>query len=279
MRNITSKTRLLGVLGNPIKHSLSPLMMNAAFEEKGIDAVYLGFEVDNLEAAVKGAKALGFLGLNITVPFKEKVLPFLNSLSPDAAQIGAVNTVCFEKEPEGQNTDGLGFIRALEEKGVSLQKAKVLVLGAGGASKAVSFAAAGKGAEVTVANRTVSKAEELASAIRKAGHSANACSLDPISLEGYSLLVNATSIGLKGEPSPVQDIPKGMAVMDLVYKETDLVSKAEQAGAEIVPGIDMLLHQGAASFELWFGEKAPLKVMRSALTRGMHGQDASEEKC
>ena len=265
MKDVTSRTRSLGILGDPVSHSLSPLMMNAAFEEKGIDARYLAFQPHDLESAVSGARALGFVGLNITVPFKERILPLLRSLSPKAQAIKAVNTVCFGKEPEGQNTDGLGLVMALEENDIRLDGEKVLILGAGGAARAACFALSEEGADMAIANRTVSKAESLAQEIREAGYQASSCSLDHLDLENNSLLINATSIGLNGEPSPVRDIPKNITVMDLVYKETDLISKARDSGAKIVPGISMLLHQGAASFELWFDEKAPVEVMRSAL--------------
>jgi len=266
MRQITAKTRLLGVIGNPIQHSLSPKMMNAAFEANGIDARYLAFEVNGLEAAVNGARSLGLIGLNVTVPFKEKVLPFLDSLSPEAERVGAVNTIAFGKSPEGYNTDGIGAVMAIKERGLYLGDADVLVLGAGGAAKAVSFAIAEAGAEVTIANRTLSKAESLSNALASAGYSSSHCSISDIPLtKKYSLIINATSAGLNGEPSLLPDIPKYVYAMDLVYKETDFISKAKSAGAKVIPGIDMLLYQGAAAFELWFNEKAPVEVMRSAL--------------
>ena len=266
MKPITARTKLLGVIGNPIQHSLSPLMMNAAFDASGIDARYMAFEVSDLESAVSGARSLGFIGLNVTVPFKEKVLPFLGSLSPEAELSGAVNTIVFGGSPEGHSTDGIGAVTAIKERGLYLGDADVLILGAGGAAKAISFAIAEAGAEVTIANRTVSKAESLSNALISAGYSSLYCSLSDIPLtKKYSLIINATSVGLNGEPSLLPDLPKYVYAMDLVYKETDFIAKAKSAGAKIIPGLDMLLYQGAAAFELWFDEKAPVDVMRSAL--------------
>jgi len=259
---------VFGLLGNPVGHSLSPPMHEAAYAELGMDARYVTFEPEPeaLPAALEGAAALGIAGLNVTIPFKRDVLELVE---PDdlAARIGAVNTVDLsDGPPTGHNTDAEGVVRAFERHGVALDGTAVVV-GAGGAGRAVAFALADAGMEVRVANRTVERAEELAGAV--AGASAHPLSALPGLLADASVLVNATSVGMEGDTSPVpaEALHGGLAVLDAVYRpvETRLLRDAASAGATTVDGAWMLLYQGVAAFERWTGREAPAEAMNDAL--------------
>jgi shikimate dehydrogenase len=284
--------QVFGLLGNPVGHSLSPPMHEAAYEKVGIDARYVTFEPvpDDLPDAIAGARALGIEGLNVTIPFKQDVLDLC---VPDdlAARIGAVNTLDFtsvadgsiagaatdgtdpdENErvlPRGYNTDAIGARRALEDGGVALE-GRAVVVGAGGAGRAIAVALADSGMEVQVANRTTETARELASAL-PAGANASGHGLDalPALLADASVLVNATSVGMEEDRSPVpaEALHSGLGVLDAVYRpvETRLLREASAAGATTVDGAAMLLHQGAASFERWSGQSPPLEAMDAAL--------------
>jgi shikimate dehydrogenase len=259
--------QVYGLIGNPVGHSVSPPMHEAAYEELGIDARYVTFEPssDALGMALDGASALGVSGLNVTIPFKENVLPLVE---PDslAERIGAVNTVDFDGEPTGHNTDAAGVTRALEHHDVSLSGTAVVV-GAGGAGRAVSFALADEGVDVRIANRTVSRAERLAEDVPNA----TAHGLDGLDalLADADLLVNATSVGMESDETPVprEALHADLAVLDAVYKplETRLLRDAHDIGATTVDGAWMLLYQGVEAFELWTGRDAPVDVMNNAL--------------
>ncbi|PSQ12584.1 shikimate dehydrogenase [Halobacteriales archaeon QS_5_70_15] len=261
---------VFGLLGNPVGHSLSPPMHEAAYEELGMDARYVTFEPerDALPAALEGAAALGIAGLNVTIPFKEDVLE-LALVEPDdlARRIGAVNAVDLSTDPPtGHNTDAEGVIRAFERHDVPLEGTAVVV-GAGGAGRAVAFALADAGMDVRIANRTVERAEELAADVGDA----TAHPLPDLSdlLADASVLVNATSVGMEEEatPVPADALHGGLAVLDAVYRpvETRLLRDADAAGATTVDGAWMLLYQGIAAFERWTGREAPVEAMNRAL--------------
>jgi len=258
---------VFGLLGNPVGHSLSPPMHEAAYDELGMDARYVTFEPepDALPAALEGAAALGIAGLNVTIPFKRDVLDLVE---PDdlALRIGAVNTVDLSGTPTGHNTDAEGVVRALERHEVSLEGTAVVV-GAGGAGRAAAFALADAGMRVRIANRTVERAEELAEAVEGAtAHPLSA--LDDL-LADASVLVNATSVGMEEDatPVPATALHDGLAVLDAVYTpvETRLLRDAAAAGATTVDGAWMLLYQGVAAFERWTGREAPVDAMNAAL--------------
>jgi shikimate dehydrogenase len=265
-----------GLVGNPVEHSLSPPMHEAAYDEVGLDARYVTFEppADAGAAAVGSAATLGVAGLNVTIPFKQQVLAAVEP-DPLAARIGAVNTVDFATDPPtGYNTDATGVTRALSHHDVDLAGTAVVV-GAGGAGRAVAFALAEEGMAVHVANRTVPKARDLAEAVGDAhprGPEAVAGGgLDalPDLLADADVLVNATSVGMDEDRSPV---PAGalyadLAVLDAVYSpvETRLLREAAAAGARTVDGAWMLLFQGVEVFERWTGESAPVGAMNDAL--------------
>ncbi len=286
---LSAETELVGLIGHPVEHSLSPIMHNAAFEKKGLDYVYLAFNVppDRLEEAVFGARALGIVGLNVTIPHKVAVMDLCDELDRDAELVGAVNTLKFSEDSiEGYNTDGEGFLRALREKtGFEPKGAKCVVLGAGGAARAVVFKLGDEGAsEIIVANRTPEKAVKLAEEVsEKLGVEARGIRLDREALEEElmeaDLLVDATPVGMypnvEEPPLVTADMMHpDLIVNDLVYNppKTRLLEEAEKAGATPVSGVGMLVHQGALAFEIWTGEEAPVDVMRRAVLEAL-GRD------
>ena len=261
--------QVYGLVGHPVGHSLSPPLHEAAYEALGLDARYVTFEPDPdaLGAALEGARALGVAGLNVTIPFKEAAL---DHVAPDplAARIGAVNTVDLGVDPPaGYNTDAAGARRALERHGVDLDGAAAVVVGAGGAGRAIAVALADAGARVAVANRTVERAEAVADLL----DDGSAHGLEAVAdlLDGADLLVNATSVGLEEDASPVpaDALAADLTVMDAVYRplETRLLRDAAAAGARTVDGGWMLLYQGVEAFERWTGLEAPVEAMHAAL--------------
>ncbi len=259
-----------GLLGNPVGHSLSPPMHEAAYDELDLDARYVTFEPDRdaIAAAVDGAAELGVAGLNVTIPFKQDVLDLVDA-DEMARRIGAVNTIDFTGagEPTGHNTDAAGALRALRDHGVTIDGADAVVVGAGGAGRAVSFGLADAGATVAIANRTESTAHDLAAAVPAAtGHGLDALST---LVADADVLVNATSVGMEEDatPVPAELLHDDLAVMDAVYRplETRLLEAAAGAGATTVDGAWMLLYQGVEAFELWTGQDAPVDAMNAAL--------------
>jgi shikimate dehydrogenase len=258
-----------GLIGNPVGHSLSPSMHEAGYEALGIDARYVTLEPapDDVGAAIEGATALGVAGLNVTIPFKQDVL---DHVEPDdlAARIGAVNTVDFSGDrPTGHNTDAAGVLRAFERHDVDVAGRQAVVVGAGGAGRAAAFALADAGADVSIANRTVDNAHDLADDVPGAtGHGLDA--LGEL-LADADVLVNATSVGMQEDatPVPAEALHGDLAVLDAVYRplETRLLRDAAAAGATSIDGAWMLLFQGVESFERWTGEDAPVDEMNRAL--------------
>jgi len=264
---------VFGLIGNPVGHSLSPPMHEAAYERLGMDARYVTFEPpeDAGTRAVESAVTLGVRGLNVTIPFKQAVLGAVEPAAL-AARIGAVNTVdCSTDPPTGYNTDATGLVRAFEHHDVTLSGVAVVV-GAGGAGRAAAFALAAEGMDVHVANRTVGRAVDLAAAVDEGhdgvfgGHPLDAL---PDLLSGADVLVNATSVGMEEDRSPVPAgaLHGGLSVLDAVYApvETRLLQDAGEAGATTVDGAWMLLYQGVEAFERWTGRDAPVGAMNDAL--------------
>jgi len=276
--------KLVGVFGDPVAHSLSPAMHNAAFRALGLPYRYLKFHVPlyQLKKALRGTVALGFEGINLTIPLKEAALHLMDRVTREARRVGAVNTVtCAGGRLLGHNTDGEGFLRSLKEAwGFHPRGARVVVLGAGGAARAVAFALADAGTrELTLVNRTLGRATRLARAIsRTLGVKVRAYPLGPRTdwprlLGQADLLVNATSAGLKREPSlvPASALAPPLKVADLIYNppETALLRVARRRGVKAINGTGMLLHQGALVFERWTHRRAPVEVMRRALTQAL----------
>ena len=278
---INAATRLCAVLGSPIRHSASPEMHNAAFAVLGLNWRYLAFEVDpkNLCAAIEGARAMNFAGLNLTVPHKLLAVDMVDELDTSAKTWGAVNTINFENgRAIGFNTDADAIVSSLrEDLQIELRGKKVLLLGAGGAGRTAALKLAAENvAELFLVNRTVSKAQEIAAEIKKQFPSVK------ISV-GYpkaeiDLLLNATSLGLKPEDgSPLDEkqfsLKQTRAVYDMIYQpaETKLLVAAKAAGCKTANGIGMLVHQGAQAFEIWTGQPAPVAVMRRAVEGSVYG--------
>ena len=260
--------QVFGLIGDPVGHSVSPPMHEAAYDELGMDARYVTFEpsAEALGTALDGAGALGIRGLNVTIPFKEHVLPHVDP-DPLAERIGAVNTIDFSGEPTGHNTDAAGVTRALGHHEVDLSGTAVVV-GAGGAGRAASFALADEGMDVRIANRTVSRAESLADDVPGAT-SQGLEDLESL-LADADVLINATSVGMEAPdqtPVPRDALHGDLAVLDAVYEplETRLLREAAAVGATTVDGAWMLLFQGVEAFERWTDRDAPVAAMNDAL--------------
>lgn len=290
---ISGTTKVCGLFGDPVEHSFSPAMQNAAFSSLGLDYVYVPFLVTpaDLGQALAAVRALNLVGVNVTVPHKEKVLPFLDELAPEAEIAGAVNTIVRQGgRLSGHNTDGAGFLRALEaDAGFAPEGKNVLVLGAGGAARAVSAALARAGArEIRIAGRTAQKAAALAREIneRTRGRARAIRWGEEDLLEALpdvQLVVQATPVGMHPRPEdcppfPFQGLQSGHLVCDLIYHPplTKFLARAKAAGARILNGLGMLLYQGVLAFELWTGVSAPVEVMRRALVEELHHQSSSK---
>ncbi len=268
---------IYGVFGDPIAHSMSPNMHNAAFRELGMKCTYHAFRVstDNLKEALLGAKAMGFGGLNLTVPLKQEALKIIEA-DPMAESIGAINTVDFKEGITGYNTDGLGAKRALEENGVHVKGAHVLIVGAGGAARAIAFQLSRDGAEITIANRTEEKAMDLAKDVSSVGL-ARGCGLDALRecIDSSDILVNCTTQGMHPNTettvATAGDMHPELTVFDIVYNplETRLLKEAQKAGAKTVTGEMMLVYQGAEAFRIWTGVEPPVNVMKQAVLEGL----------
>lgn len=278
--NTNGRTKLVGLIGYPIEHSLSPAMHNSAFAVLNLNWCYVPLPVppERLGEAVAGLQALSFVGANVTVPHKEAVIPYLDEVTPEAQAIGAVNTIVVREDKLiGYNTDWQGFLTALSEVGFNPQGKRAVVLGAGGAARAVVYALAQGGAQVTVLNRTPSRAQALVQDFSPLFPHRSLVSLPftPQTLEVQTteahLLVNTTPVGMWPEVDQStwpEDLafPGHLTVFDLVYNpgETKLLRQARAAGAKGIGGLGMLVHQGAAAFKLWTGEEAPIETMYGA---------------
>ncbi len=276
--NISGKTHVCGVIGDPIEHTLSPIIHNAAFCSLNLDFAYLAFKVTPAQVgnAIAGMRALDIVGLNVTMPHKEAVIKHLDQIDEAAKFLNAVNTI-HNKDDKlfGYNTDGIGALKALKENGANPQGKRVLLLGCGGAARAIAYALVQEADELVVLNRTVSEAKELAVQLKSMFDkkvTADLLSANVIQekLSDTDILINATSVGMNSNLSQSLIKPEwlisNLMVMDIVYNpvETKLVRDAKSVGAKVVSGVEMLIYQGASSFEIWTGKPAPIKVMRTA---------------
>lgn len=276
---ISGRTRICGVIGDPIEHTLSPIMQNAAFAKLHLDYVFIAMKVKagELDSAIRGARSLGIHGLNVTMPHKTAVAKLLDRLDADAGFLGAVNTILnINGKLEGYNTDGVGAEKALKENGIKLSGKKALLLGAGGAAKAISLSLARQTRELTILSRSPEKARTLAEKLGKTfGRKIVTGSLSPNtikkSIERTDVLINATSVGMTPHTGESLVEPhwlrSDLSVMDIVYNplETELAKDAKNAEAKVVSGVEMLVFQGAAAFEIWTNREAPVKTMRDAI--------------
>ncbi len=262
---VDQHTRLYGVAGNPIGHSLSPAVHNAAFGERGINAVYLAFESMDIEGCIRGMRALSIKGMSITIPYKSKVIPLLDDLDRIAEDIGAVNTILnYEGRLIGYNTDAMGALIALREK-VDIEGKVCGIIGAGGAARAIGYILKKNGAEIVIANRSEKRGQELAGKLR-CGY----IKLNEVKDLDAEILINTTPLGMHPEtgicPVPEKALKEGMAVMDIIYNplETRLLSLAKEKGCVIIDGLSMFINQAAEQFRLWTGLDAPFALMRKA---------------
>jgi shikimate dehydrogenase len=262
---INGHTKIYGILGRPVTHSLSPAMHNAAFAKLGINAVYVPFPVTDLPRAVAGLRGLAIGGASVTIPFKEEIIPLLDELDPQAARMAAVNTVVNrEGRLFGYNTDWLGAITALKAQ-TGIVGEHVLLLGAGGAARAIAFGILENGGRVTITDLDAPRAVALARDLAVEAIPLNALGQCPA-----SILINATPVGmapdLEGLPVEPELLSRFTLVMDIVYRPllTRLLREAQMHGARTIDGLQMLIHQATAQFKLWTGKEAPLETMSRA---------------
>jgi len=267
---ITGKTKIAGIFGYPVEHTLSPAMHNAAFEALGLDYCYIPFSVhpDLLSAAIEGIRALNLLGVNITVPHKERVMPMLDKINGEASFIGAVNTiVSSDGQLTGYNTDGRGFMQSLSESGINVRERNVLIVGAGGAARAIGYYLAQEVKALYIYGRTRERAERLVQDLKKVA--VNVSTLQDISpADRFHMIINATPLGLRDDdPLPLDTglLHREQMVCDLIYRDTRFLREASKRGCATLNGLGMLLWQGVFAFELWTGRRPDVEIMRKAL--------------
>jgi shikimate dehydrogenase len=273
--NISGRTKIVGIFGYPVEHSLSPCMHNAAFRYLNIDFCYVPFLIkpESLPVAVNSIRALGISGVNVTIPHKEKVIAFLDDLSEEAKFIGSVNTITnSDGRLTGFNTDGKGFMSSLTEAGIDVSGKKILLLGAGGAARAVGYCLCKEVSHLFIYNRTAGRAESLKTHLFQLNKNVATVSEDSINnglfIGDIDMIVNSTPLGMKSaDPMPldVSLLKADQVVCDLIYKDTPFIKAASELGCRTLNGLGMLLWQGVLAFEKWTGIKPPIEVMREAL--------------
>jgi len=267
---IDQHTELYGVLGYPIRHSLSPVMHNAAFSAKYINAVYLAFETPDIKGAIAGIRALGIKGMSVTIPYKEKIITYIDELDPTAEEIGAINTIVNQDGYLiGYNTDGIGALKALKEN-MKLKGTKCLIVGSGGAAKSIGFTLKHEGAEIIITNRTFNRGKELSDLL-----SCNSVPWEDINRIKADLIVQTTPVGMTPHielcPIPEDILRPGMVVMDIIYNpmQTKLLKLALSKGCTTINGISMFVYQGAEQFMLWTGLKPPITIMKTTVEKAL----------
>lgn len=286
--DISGKTKICSVIGDPIKHSLSPTIQNAAFNHLNLNFIFLAFKVRTaeLELAIQGMRSLNIHGLNVTMPHKNKVINYLDEIDSTVEFLNSANTIVNKKgQLHGYSTDGIGAVKALQENGIDLSSSKVVLLGAGGAGRAIAFSIADNVKELIVLNRDVKKVKNLGLDLKlkfNTNIQYGTLSQDSIqkNLRSSNLLINATNVGMIPNSKLSIVDPKllnsDLTVMDIVYNplETKLLSDAKIVGAKTINGVEMLIYQGAASFELWTGRKAPIEIMKLAILKKISNKGA-----
>ena len=275
--SINSHTKLYSIFGNPVRHSLSPIMQNAAFRSSGINAVYLAFELQNIKEAISSMKALNIYGASVTIPFKREAIKYLDEIDPLAHQIGSVNTL---KNANGKiigyNTDGYGALSSLTQNSVEIQGSNVLILGNGGSARAIAFALLNEDANITIAGRNVNRILTLINDLREMSTNVEYTLIKDISVElakGIDVIINTTPVGMKPNidslPIDKNLILKEHTVFDIVYSPntTKLLQIGKSKGCRTIHGIEMLVHQGAKQFEIWTGLKAPFDDMKRSIEK------------
>ena len=283
--SLSGKTQVYGVIGDPIDHTLSPAIHNAAFKHLKLDCVFLAFRVKaaDLDNAVRGVRGLGIRGLNVTMPHKTAIIRYLDEADSTVKFLGSANTILNDAgQLSGSSTDGAGALYALRENGASPAGKKVLLLGAGGAAKAIAHALAKEAETLCILNRIPEKAVVLADALSRmfnkkiVGNILSGSTIEK-NLQDADILINATSVGMHPSVNESLVAPQwlkpNLVVMDIVYTpfETKLATDAKAAGARVISGVEMLLYQGVASFQIWTGHAAPVEVMRTAALKTLAG--------
>lgn len=274
---ISGRTKVTGLFGYPVEHSLSPAMHNAAFRHLNMDYCYVTFSVkpDFLADAVKAIRALNLAGVNVTVPHKENVIPYLDEIDGEALSIGAVNTIKNENgRLIGYNTDGRGFMQSLSESSIDIKEKRILIIGSGGASRAIGYYLCKESSVVYLYDIDIQKAQSLVNYLRTIKENVVVVDEKDISrkdfFRGVDIIINATPLGLRPEdplPINISFINREHIVCDLIYKETPLLKEASMIGCKTLDGMGMLLWQGVFAFQIWTAVVPPVEVMRDALVR------------
>lgn len=271
-------TKTYAVIGDPIDHSLSPNIHNAAYKELGMDCTYIAYKIPKgeLAAGIEALKSIKIAGFNVTIPHKVEMIKYLDMVDEDCSVIGATNTVTNDNgKLKGYNTDMDGFLDPIRKRNLPIKDSNVLLLGAGGAARAIAVGfSKEKASSITIANRTIQNANNLVQFVHKIGIDANSISIKEAgeSASKYNFIVNATSVGLKNEPSLIstKTINENSVVYDIVYSpiNTDLIKQSKKNGATIIYGYEMLLEQAARSFKIWHDRDAPYDAMKKAILGG-----------
>lgn len=276
---VSAQTKVLCVIGHPIEHSMSPVMHNAAISDLNLDYIYLAFDIfpSNLSLVVKGFRAFNIMGINVTIPFKQKILKYLDEIEPMAQKIGAVNAI---KNDEGyligRNTDAEGAMKAFLDAGYSLPGKNILLLGAGGAARAIAYIMAEEAKKIVIANRTIKKAIKIANELKKYFNTNievqnNSASVLKEESKKADILINTTPIGMHPNvqlsPINAEFLHEDLIVYDIVYNplETKLIRDATEKGCKTIGGLDMLVNQGALSFEWWTNKKPNVNLMKNKI--------------
>ncbi|MHA1649761.1 MAG: shikimate dehydrogenase [Candidatus Helarchaeota archaeon] len=280
---ITGKTKLCILIGNPVEHSMSPKMHNAAFQELGLDYVYVALRVDNdkVKEAIEGIRAFNIKGANVTVPHKIKAMQYLDEIDPVAENIGAINTILNrDGYLYGTNTDGIGAVRSLQEENVDLKNKKIVMIGAGGVARPISYNFAPDAKDFVLFDIAQNAVQNLTDELnKKLGGNIRGYKSDPAiiakELQDADIFINATPVGMYPNINhsviPKELLRKDLVVFDVVYNplETKLLKDAKAVGAKAISGVMMLVYQGVAAFELWTGKKAPVALMKKMVLEGL----------
>lgn len=277
MNNINANTALYCIFGNPVRHSLSPVMQNAAFKASMIDAVYLAFEVKNIENALLAMKSLNIRGASVTIPFKIDVIDHLDEVDSLALEIGSVNTLHnVNGRIIGYNTDGYGAVDALINNNIQIKDSNILIIGNGGSARAIAFTLIMQGANIFIAGRNAERIKPLVHDLRKKKPEIEYCLIKDISLDfikQIDIIINTTSVGMTpnidNTPIDTDLIYSRHTIFDIVYSPnmTKLLLAGSDKNCKIVRGIEMLINQGARQFEIWTGKKAQISVMEDVLRK------------
>ncbi len=267
------------VIGDPIDHSLSPNIHNAAFRSLNLDCTYIAYKIpkNELVSGIEALKAIKITGFNVTIPHKIEMMKLLDEMDTTCRVIGAVNTVSNENgKLKGYNTDMIGFLDPIKRKNLTIKDSDVLLLGAGGAARAIIVGMIKeKARKITIANRTLDNANKLATFAEKIGGNVNTVSMQEVNelISEYKFIINSTSVGMRNEPSPIstENIGKNSIVYDIIYRpvNTDLIKKSKENGATVIYGYEMLLSQAACAFEIWHKTEAPFDTMKKVLLGGV----------